>query len=193
MTTETARRAAAGVVMAGLLTLIALDLWIRSVELWWSRHSLATSIVANLLVLAVTLLIVDEVLAARRRRDRALSVAVQALIVYGQARRVWDAITGQKGTVTPQASDPFEESRTLASMLLTAAPNLFEDPEARRFLEALQRFLAALVSDAVRSRHGTTTESRNELDSAWSQLQDASKPLVARIAPQQRALLEGSA
>lgn len=66
-----------------LLALVACDLWIRGVQVWWDRHSLIGSVVASLLVLAVTALIVDEVVARRQRRERAGSVAVQASIVYG--------------------------------------------------------------------------------------------------------------
>ena len=83
---ETVRRVAATTVVMTLATLVAYDVWIRGVRVWWDRHSLTGSIVASLLGLAVTALIVDEVVARRQRKERAVSVAVQSLIVYGQAR-----------------------------------------------------------------------------------------------------------
>lgn len=50
------------------------------------------SILASLLAVGVTALIFDEVIARQRRRERATSVAVQAMILYAQARRAFGAI-----------------------------------------------------------------------------------------------------
>ena len=55
-----------------LLALVASDLWIERARVWWDRHSLTSSVVSNLLVLAVTALIVDEVIARRQRQERAV-------------------------------------------------------------------------------------------------------------------------
>ncbi|MCU1493788.1 MAG: hypothetical protein JWO62_1552, partial [Acidimicrobiaceae bacterium] len=62
MITALRRVAALGVALA-LLALVACDLWIQSVRVWWDQHSLTGSVVSSLLVLAVTALIVDEVVA----------------------------------------------------------------------------------------------------------------------------------
>ena len=99
---------------------------------------------ANLLVVAFTALIVDEVVARRQQRKRGVSVAVQGLIVYGQARRAYGAVnaSGDGGSDTLDAS---EELRTLASMLLTASSALFDDPVARRFLEQVERFAGSMI------------------------------------------------
>jgi hypothetical protein len=69
------RLAAAGVALA-LLALVATDLWVKSARVWWDGHSLTGSVVSSLLVLAVTGLIVDEVVARRQRKERSVSVAV---------------------------------------------------------------------------------------------------------------------
>ncbi len=184
------RRLAAVVVAAGLVILVAADLWITGMRDWWDRHSLTSSVVSNLLVLAVAGLIVDEVVARRRRQERAVSVAVQGLIVYGQTRRAHDAVsvTGSPGASTT-ASD---ELRTLASMVLTAAPNLFDDPVARKFLEEVERFSVSMVRIVSRSPTGAvSTEDGRRLASEMARLKEFVNPLLNRIPTGDRNLLEG--
>jgi hypothetical protein len=139
------------------------------------------------LVLAVTGLIVDEVVARRQRRERSVSVAVQGLIVFGQARRSCNAILSSD-VDEPRSSTAGDEVRTLASMLLTASPSLFDDPAARRFLEQVERFSVSLFrsSDGVLSAHG-----RERLTAEMSELENAVRPLLERIPLKDRALLEG--
>lgn len=144
------RRVMAAAVALTLVALIASDLSIGRFRTWWDRHSLTGSIVSSLLVLAVTGLIVDEVVARRQRRERAISVAVQGLIVFGQARRACDAIMSSD-TADTRSSAAAEELRTLASMLLTASPSLFDDPEAHRFLDQVERFSISMFRAANRS------------------------------------------
>src|SRR5579862_7402597 len=120
------RRIAAGAVALTLGALVGCDLWIRRVRTWGDDHSLTGSVVTNLLVLAVTALIVDAVVARRQRRQRALSVAAQGLIVYSQARRAYDAVMAV-GDADSDGSAATEELRSFASMLLTASPSLFDD------------------------------------------------------------------
>jgi len=95
------RRAAAVVVAMTLLALVATDLWMAGVRMWWDRHSITGSVTSSLLVVAFTGLIVDEVVADRQRRDRSASVAVQALIVYGQIRRTYAAHHRHRGLRVP--------------------------------------------------------------------------------------------
>jgi hypothetical protein len=188
------RLAAAGVALA-LLALVATDLWTPSVKVWWDGHSLTGSIVSSLLVLAVTGLIVDEVVARRQRRERSVSVAVQGLIVYGQARRAYDAVVA-KGAAEPGSTVASDELRALAGMLLTASPSLFDDPEARRFLEDVERFSVSMVrtvSAAASEGDGSNGDDLARLASEKSHLQEAMKPLLARIpSAEDRALLEGA-
>jgi hypothetical protein len=175
------RRIAAATVAVALMALVACDLWIGGFRDWWDRHSLTGSVVSNLLVLAVTALIVDEVVARRQRRERAESVAVQGLIVYAQARRANDALTATTGPESPvgAASD---ELRTLASMLLTASPSLFDDPVARRFLEQAERFSALMLRLVSASSHAPLSPNeRQRLASEMSDLETTMKPLLARI------------
>jgi hypothetical protein len=187
------RRAAAVLVAMSLLALVATDLWVAGVRMWWDRHSITGSIASSLLVVAFTGLIVDEVVADRQRRDRSASVAVQALIVYGQIRRTYAAIT----TTGASGSDPVDttdELRTVATMLLTASTGLFDDPEARRFLEESERFTATMLRSVTRKTgDGPGDGARERLESGMSRLRETVAPLMARLSPEDRSVLEGSA
>lgn len=186
------RRGAAAVVALALFGLIACDLWLGGFGAWWDRHSLTGSIASNLLVLAVAGLIVDDVVARRQRRDRAASVAVQGLIVFGQAKRACSAIVSDDAE-KPRSSAAADELRTLANMLLTASPSLFDDPAARRFLEQVERFSVTMIRIVTTSSAaGLSADNRAQLTAEMSQLETAVGPLLARIPPQDRALLEGS-
>ena len=93
-----ARRLAATAVLLALIGMVVADEWVGTFRSWWDGHSLSGSIVSSLLVVAVTGLVVDEVVARRQRRERSSSVAVQAVIVYGQAGRAYRTITEETGT-----------------------------------------------------------------------------------------------
>jgi hypothetical protein len=188
---ETARRFGAAIVALSLFALVACDLSIRGFQLWWDRHALTSSVATSLLVLAVTGLIVDEVVARRHRRERALSVAIQALIVYGQARRAWSTVMTAGDNREESGSTPTEELRTLASMLLTAAPGLFDDPVTRRFLDEVQRLSASILRVALKPPQELDEHDYERLDAAMTQLQSAVEPLFTRIPDPDRALLEG--
>jgi hypothetical protein len=86
------RWVAAAAIAATLLALVACEIWVTTVRAWWDRHSLTGDVVSSLLVVGATVLIFDEILARRQRKERAGSVAVQVLIVYGQAVRAYDAL-----------------------------------------------------------------------------------------------------
>lgn len=187
---ETLRRVSAAGVALTLMALVACDIGVGAFRAWWDRHSLTSSVVANLLVLAVTALIVDEVVARRDRRKRAVSVAVQSLIVYGQSVRAYNAVTaeGEAG----QTSAAPEELRALASMLLTASSSLFDDPVARRFLEQIERFTGLMfAATSASSKNRARADGHERLVSGMAQVRETIQPLVARIAPEERSFLEG--
>jgi hypothetical protein len=175
-----ARRIAAVVVSAALVTLLVCDIWIHGFRAWWNAHSLTGNIVSSLLLLAVTGFVVDEVVARRQRREREVSVAAQALIVYGQARRTCEALLGPK----PDNSDlraPKEESRDLASMVLSASSSLFDDPVGREFLRRVQRLMGALYvvsyAPSASSEPGKLEQVRAEM----AELTASVRPLMARV------------
>jgi hypothetical protein len=97
---------------------------------YWTEHGFTASIVSNLLAVAVTGLIIDELIARRQRRARAVSVAAQALVVYTQARYLGDALMTVEG---PDARQTIGENlRSLANVLLVVASEFFDDPPAQR-------------------------------------------------------------
>lgn len=183
---------AAAAVAATLGVLVVCDLTTGSFQAWWDRHSLTTSVVSSLLVLAVTALIVDEIVARRQRRARAVSVAVQALIVYGQVHRTWNAVqTGSANEPASATSGAIEEWRSLASMLLIASPALFEDPEASRFLDEVERFSGLILSRIRRSDGTLSVGDRQHLEAEFSKVEQAVSPLIARLPKPEESLFEG--
>jgi hypothetical protein len=174
------RRISAAAFAAALLTLVACDIWIASFRAWWYHHSLTGSIVSSLLVLGVAGLVVDEIVARRQLRERAATVAVQAIIVYGQARRASNAVL-----VANAESNASDEARTLASMLLTASPSLFDDPVARLFLEDVQR-LAGELARALAPPGAPSDESKERLAAQMRQVHSSAGPLVARLPAEYR-------
>jgi hypothetical protein len=119
-------------------------------------------------------------------------VAVQGLIVFGQARRAYDAVVAE-GNAEPGSTAASDELRALAGMLLTASPSLFDDEVARRFLEDVERFSVSMVRTVSASAGKTpTADDLDRLASERSRLQEATKPLLARIPAPDRSLLEGA-
>ena len=180
-----ARRISAAVFVAALLALVACDIWIGSFREWWYLHSLTGSIVSSLLVLGVAGLIVDEIVARRQLRERAATVAVQAMIVYGQARRASNALLVENED--SDASDASSEARTLSSMLLTASPSLFDDPVARLFLEDVQRLAGELARALAAESAGAPGDTpRQRLAAQMRQVDASADPLVARLPAEYR-------
>jgi hypothetical protein len=175
-----ARIASAVLVSAALLTLVAGDLWDTAMRSWWSRHSFTGNVVSSLLIVGVTALIFDELVARRQRKARSVSVAVQAAIVYGQSRRVYDAVLATSDDDDRKSAG--EDLRNLAGMLLTAGPVLFDDPQARQFLTKVE-LLAGTIYRAFTTTTGgpVTPEVRERLKAEMTQLVEAANPLVGRI------------
>ena len=113
------RRIGGAAIATTLVVLVVCDVLLSGFRHWWADHSLTASIVSSLLVLGVAAAIVNEVVARRARRDRAQTVAVQAMIVYAQSRRSHAAV--EPGSTASGQDDAGDEMRTLASMLLNAA------------------------------------------------------------------------
>jgi hypothetical protein len=214
-----ARRAAAAVTAGALLALVVCDLWVAGVRRWSDNHCLTTDVVSSLLVLGVTVLILDEVVARRQRKDRSVSVAVQGLIVYGQALRAFNAAVsgpwaeaagdgagaGPAGPATARSHRPDldglgevrDEIRELGSMILVASPSLFDDPEARLFLEEVQRLAATMYAVlALLATNAPETAARRSnavasLKACRSRLDTRVTPLAQRLPVRDRALLDG--
>jgi hypothetical protein len=84
-----------------------------------------------------------------------------------------------------------DEVRTLASMVLIASPTLFDDPEARLFLEEVQRLVGtmyaapALAFSAPAAGDSDNTVAR--LSASKSRVEARVVPLAARLPKQYRA------
>lgn len=163
------RTVAAALVADVLAGAVICDITVGPIRSWWNRQALTSSAVSSLLVVGVTALIVDEVVARRQRSERAVTVAVQGLIVYRQALRNYDAVTSR-------ASTAGDEMRILASMLLVVSPPLFEDPISRVLLKEVQ-LMATVMYGTLSS--GST--SRQRLETACARMKHAVKPLAQRL------------
>lgn len=159
---------------------------------WWDAHSFTTDTVSGIVVLAITFLIVDQVVRLRQTRDRSRAIAAQAAIMVAQAVRSSNAVSqmlsgsGDKDTAN-------EEFRTYMLMLLVGAPLLIDEPTSRAFLEQAQ-YLGAEMARAIGSmlhHNGKSSFAPDRLDRAVQQLRDASNPLIQVLDPQTQAVIRG--
>jgi hypothetical protein len=191
----------AAAITGTLLALVACEIWVTAVRSWWDTHSFTGDVISSLLVVGATVLIIDEILARRQRKDRAVSVAVQVLIVYGQTLRAYDALTAWPDALSvwhgpddAQLVGAREEVRTLSSMILAASPSLYDDPEARLFLDEVQRLVGtmyaapALGFSASAANDGESVVAR--LGASRTRLDGRVAPLAARLPKQYRAGLD---
>jgi hypothetical protein len=171
-------------IAAAIVVLIVYDVVAgHGFSAWWAGHAITTSLVSDLLIVGATALIFDEVQSYRQRKDRSLSVAAQALIVYGQAREAYQAVLANASDPSAGNGVP-DELKDLASNLLVASPGLFDDPAARDFLLKLDRLMAALFATA--SGHGDRPDGMGETAGLTNRMNDVDssfEPLVARFPP----------
>ena len=108
---------------------------------------MTTSVLSDLLVVGVAALIIDEVVAYRQRKDRALYVASQALIVYGQARQAYGAVLASAGDVASprRARRAVPAGQQLAGGLTAS---LFDDPGPAHIPAGGPRLLGSLYAVA---------------------------------------------
>ena len=188
------KRLAATCIAAALLALVICDLSASRFSAWFDRHALTASIVSNLLVLGVAGLIVDEVVARRQRSDRASSVAVQAVIVYDQAQRAYSSVLADLDMADEPMSEASDELRALANMLLTSSPSLFDDPQARIFLENVQRLTGVMFRASSSSLIGHAGKpSREAITAAMERLHASATPLIQRLSAGYRAAINEQA
>ena len=180
------RRLAATTTGGALVVLVATDVWVPAARSWWDRRSFTTDVVSSLLVLAVTVLIIDEVVAHRQRKDRAVSVAVQGLIVYSQAAHACElVVAGLDGSNGGEAylAEARDGVRNLANMILIASPSLFDDREARLFLEEVQRLAALLYGAAALAPASLAPSRRDGDDVSLARIKVSRSRLDARVGP----------
>jgi hypothetical protein len=176
------------VVVAITVVLVILDLTQEALRHWWADHAFTTSTVGGLLVLAITVLVVNQVVRIRQFRDEAQAIAAQSAILLAQAGRAARAVSSAAdGSGERDAAS--EEVRTYLTMLLIAAPVLIEISVPRAFLEDAQQLGAVLASTlaAIRTTPPEELTSIDRLGDAVARLRAAATPLLQILTPAQRA------
>jgi hypothetical protein len=183
---------AAVVVTLVACVLVILDLADGPMRRWWDAHALTTDTVAGLLVLLITVLVVDQVVALRQINDRARAVAVQVGIMMTQATRTTQAVSqvlAGKGD-RDSAGDEF---RTYIMMLLAVAPILIDAKLSRNFLEQAQRMGGEMgrALTVITKAPGQEEPSVTRLNHGLQRLRDASAPLLQNLDPEMRVAVSG--
>jgi hypothetical protein len=130
-----------------VLVLVGAIAWDFANDGFWSRHALFTSLVASLIVVAVTAAVLNEVL-ERRQRERWSVLAQYALFEFvGTARLVWTGLLEHAGLVPDgelgdgaleAASEAVHDTPRLAA----AMDEMLASAERR---EQLHRLIAGLL------------------------------------------------
>lgn len=134
--------------LVSVLALVGAIAWDLVNDRFWSRHTLFTSLVASVVVVAVTAAGLNEVL-ARRQRERWSVLAQYALFdLVGTARHVWGGLLELAGLVPDD--DPDDGALAAGSEAVRGTPRLtaamdemLGDSERR---EKLHRLIAELLA-----------------------------------------------
>jgi len=175
--------------------LVFLDFTDRAMRRWWDGHALTTDTVSGLLVLAITFLVVDQVVRLRQLNNRARAIAAQGLIIMAQATRASQSVSQAvaEGASQSDRDAAVDEVRTYMMMLMVGAPVLIDATVSRNFLEQAQ----ALGGEMWRALTATAKPSSakvswpDRLDHSLHRLRDASTPLLQVLDPQTQAAVTG--
>jgi len=185
---------AAAIVTALVLALVLLELLDAGVRRFWSDHSLTADTVAGLLVVAITVLVVDQVVRQRQVRDQGRATGAHAAIMLTQAKRAVEATLAVRDRDGDRVAAG-DAVRTYLLVLLVGAPVLMEDRVARRFLEQAQ-VLAAELGRILSPADVGVLPARafaGGLDEAIENLRSAAAPLLAALSAEERsAVTDGS-
>ncbi|MBS1885303.1 MAG: hypothetical protein JSS97_20320 [Actinobacteria bacterium] len=168
---------AVAALVAGVLVL---DLSDASFAHWSAAHPFFTAAATGLLVLLVTVLIVDRVVAMRKERDQARAISAQATFVMAQATRASHAVALVLDGSGPR-EDASEEVRTYLTMVSVGTTVLLDAHLSRPFLEAAQA-LGAEMSAAL-ARPEPSPQTRERLDDAVARMRSESTPLLRILDP----------
>lgn len=182
---------ATAVVTALAVVLVVLDLVDRRMRHFWTTHALTSDVVASLLAVALTVLVVDQLVDRRQVGDRSRAIAAHAAIMLSQARRSVKAVLSAREDPAERASAS-EELRTYLLVLLVGAPVLIETPIARRFLEQAQSLAAEMARLlAPGERMFITGVPSGNLEDAVDRLRTAAAPLLGVLSADERSVVAG--
>jgi hypothetical protein len=141
--------AAAGVAL--LAAAAASDFVIAS---FWARHSLLTSLVANLLVVAITVVVVNEFLERRDRRRWNLLAQSVLFALTQSARATWTGLIEvlQLQETQSGAAQPLEQAAEIArdtARVSAAIDSLLADEKRRALLQEATGELAEYASGVI--------------------------------------------
>ncbi len=188
-------------IIAGLSVLVfsGAIVWDLANDEFWSRHALLTALVAELIVVAVTAAVLNEVL-ERRQRERWSVLAQYAVFEFVRvARLVWSALLELAGLVPDgELGDPalaaareaVRDTPRLTAALDEMLANADRREQLHRLIERLlghgQEVLGRWASVMVSSRGYTEIVDRHvEL---YSRL---SRPRLSRVSPATQAVEPG--
>jgi hypothetical protein len=142
---------AAAVGLALMLGAGASDFLVGS---FWSRHALLTSLVANVVVVAITLVVINEFVERRDRRRWDLLAQSVLLALTQSARATWTSLVEvlRLGEVRSGAVQPLLEGAALArdsERVSQAISELLADEERRAVLQRVTVAQADYVSQVI--------------------------------------------
>jgi hypothetical protein len=165
-----------------------LELLDRGVRRFSSDHPLTADTVAGVLVVAITVVVVDQIIRYRQIQGQSRAIGAHAAIMLSQARGAVEATVAVRDQHGDRAAAG-DAVRTYLLVLLVGAPVLIQEPRARRFLEQAQvlaaelgRILSPADVDAL-----PPSAFAGGLDEAVKQLREAAAPLLAALSAEERS------
>jgi hypothetical protein len=155
----------------GLALIAGAAAWDLIADHWWQHHALVTALVSNLLVVAVTAAVVNEVIDRRDRRRWNLLAQSVIFALLQSARATWTGLVEllQLGEVRSGSLEPLLSAAGLArdsARVSAAVRELLTDQERR---QSLQRLAAALSDHA------------SEVIARWAPVMVGARPYAATL------------
>lgn len=183
---------ATAAVTAVAVVLVILDVVNHTVRRFWQTHALTADTVGGLMVLALTVLVVNQVLSRRQIASRSRVIAAQAGFVLGQARRCVQAVRSLQGAEGDRDA-AINEARSYSLVLMVAAPVLIDSSVARAFLDQAQRLAGEMARILTQPELATSSlsDDAGRLDEAVDHLRAAAGPLMSVLTSGERSIVQG--